>query len=422
MNMIKEMEGKLIDRIINEAKDPQDEAIKASIQEWKTMQKKLAVMEKMSKAIAARINELEAGFEEVIKGATDNKAVVDGAIIEYTQKKGNKTVKYKEVVDYTLKMVNEAQKKVLEDFIGTVTSSPEIKNVLTVVDPDLEKFLIDLKGIQGKDMVDKIEDAARAGFERLPKQVANAKKRELKEGVADNIAKVVKNLVSRFKTVFKNVFKSLSASEKAAKAFAAAVKADPLKEGEDAPTEAAVVEAVGINKGIRSIVASIKAIDMESDNDSLDVFGLREIMVALKSKWAEPGVPGSDESSDAKMVVKVTGIMEEMIKLLPKPEVTESKGIFESFSALSKLDAKDLEEMNMEMPANGAALMANYKGGDRDTILALGVDPDEKKIRVAIDSPSHGSKHVKYFEDTPQGYKQAVSYANDLRMKKVNLS
>lgn len=467
MNLIKEMEGKLLDQIINEAKSPQDEAIKASITEWKLLQKKLAVVNKIAKAVTSRITELETGFEEVIKGIDGNKTVVDGAIIEYTQKKGNTTVKYKEAVDYALKMVNEAQKKVLEDFVKSVTKSGEIKNVLAVVDPDLEKFLIDLSSIDGTDMMDKIEDAARAGFDRLPKQVANAKKRVVKEGVGENIAKVVKNLVSKFKTVFRSVFKSIDKADKAASAFASAVKADPLKEGKtsgewttisfkglntskedrdfvlnkvfgknnswginkggdrttltaDQPVvvayrhaqgepdlsvlkkykvtvveglapvvefkdhmgdtefksfaswksacrkadpqywldgdkdiaqamvgakpfakgktraigewdgevgtvfgDAHLNEAVGINKGIRSIVASIKAIDMESDSDSLDSAGLRLILKELSEKWNEPGVPGSDESSEAKNVLKVSKMLEDLIKFLPKPESTD---------------------------------------------------------------------------------------------------
>lgn len=318
MYLIKEIESKLLDQTINEAKTPEDESIKASIAEWKSLQKKLAVINKISKAVSSRITELESGFEEMIKEVTDNKAVVDGAIIQYTQKKSNTTVKYKEVVDYSLKMVNEAQKKVIEEFIKTVTSSGEIKNVLAVVDPDLEKFLIDLKGVEGTDMMNKIEDAARAGFERLPKQVANAKKREIKEGVADNIAKVVKNLARKLKTVFRSFFKSMDKAKKATDALVKAVGANPVKESVEP-----VAEAVGINKGIRSIVASIKAVDMESDVDSLDAAGLRTILKALKDKWDEPGVPGSDTSSEAKMFSKISKMIEDIVKVLPKPVTDE---------------------------------------------------------------------------------------------------
>lgn len=324
LQMIKEMEGRILDAVLAEGKSPQDESIKAAIAEWKLMKKKMAVIEKMSKAISDRIGELEAGFEEVVKQADGNTAVVDGAILEYTQKKGNTTVKYKEVVDYTLKMVNEAQKEVIEKFITTVTKSGEIRNVLSVTDPALAKYLIDLKDAGGDEMMSKIEKQARTGFDRLPKQVLGDKKK-LKEGVGDNVAKVVKSLVAKFKSLFGGYFKAVTKANKAAIALQKAVKADPLKESFDEfYPEEVVTEAVGINKGIRSIVASIKAIDMESDSDSLDVFGLREIMVALNAKWEEPGVPGSDETQDAKNIIKAGKMMSDLIKFLPKREEEEA--------------------------------------------------------------------------------------------------
>jgi hypothetical protein len=233
LNLIREIEGKLLDAMIAEGKSPEDESIKLEIQEWKLMKKKLAVVEKMSKALSGRIAELEKNFEEVIKGVDGNKAVIDGAILEYTQKKGNTTVKYKEAVDYALKMVNEAQKRVIEDFVTSVTKSGEIRNVLSITDPELEKYLIDLGDAKGGDMMSKIETAARAGFDRLPAQVKNAKKRVVKEGVTDNIAKVVKHLVSGFKRVFASFFKSMAKADKATASFLKAVKADPMMESDD---------------------------------------------------------------------------------------------------------------------------------------------------------------------------------------------
>ena len=231
-NMIKEMELKMQDAALSEARSPEDESIKAEIAEWKQLAKKMAVIEKISKGISARITELEKGFEEVVKEVSEKKAVIDGAIIEYTQKKGNTTVKYKEAVDYALKMVNEAQKKVLEDFIKSVTKTGAITDVLAVTDPEFEQYLLDLKGVTGDELMSKIETASRASLDRFPKQVTNAKKRELKEGVADNIAKIVKSLVSRFKSIFSGFFKATDKADKAAMAFVKAVKMDPLKESE----------------------------------------------------------------------------------------------------------------------------------------------------------------------------------------------
>ena len=231
LNLIQEFEAHLVDQIINEGKSPEDEAIKQQVAEWKALSKKLAVVQKIAKSISGRINELETGFDEMLKEEKEKKAVVDGAIIEYTQKKGNTSVKYKEVVDYTLKMVNEAQKKVIEEFMKTVTTPGAITDVLAVVDPDLEKFLIDLKGVTGDELLDKMETMSRAGFERLPKQIKDKKKREgeLKEGVIKNIEKVIKNIGARFRSIFNKFFKAKDKSDKAVEAFVKAVK-NPVKE------------------------------------------------------------------------------------------------------------------------------------------------------------------------------------------------
>jgi hypothetical protein len=102
--------------------------------------------------------------------------------------------------------------------------------------------------------------------------------------------------------------------------------------------------------------------------------------------------------------------------------IKELLALRESFGALEKLSAADLKHFHMDVPAEGPPLMAAYKGGERDTILALGVDPAEGKIRVAIENPSNGSKHVKYFADDAEGYQKAKAYANELRSKKVNIS
>lgn len=229
-SMIFELETKILDLIIEGAKDPVDASIKEQIAEWKALQKKMAVVGKIAKAITTRVGELEASFEEVIKGIDGNKTVVDGAIVEYAKKKTNTTVKYKEVVDYSLKMMNEAQQKVLNEFIKTVTKESTTVNVLSIVDPELEQFLLQLKDVEGDELMDKIETMARSGFEKLPRQIANAKKRELKEGVMKNLETVVKNLVRTFKTKWKSVFKAIDNADKAAAALKKAVGAPVTEE------------------------------------------------------------------------------------------------------------------------------------------------------------------------------------------------
>ncbi len=96
--------------------------------------------------------------------------------------------------------------------------------------------------------------------------------------------------------------------------------------------------------------------------------------------------------------------------------------LHEKFGGLEALKSDDLEHMNTLEPKAGPVLMAAYKGGQRDTILVLGVDPDEGRIRVAVDNPDRGSTWTKYFDDDAEGYEAAKKYAESLRVKKVNVS
>lgn len=223
--MILAFEQNLVDLAIFEAKDPVDVSIAEQVAEWKKLNKKFAVMNKISKLITSRINELEDSFEAVIKDVDGNKKVVDGCILEYTQKRSNQTVKYKESVDYAMKMMNEAQQKVLQAFVDSVTKAPEISSVLKVTDADLEHFLLDLKDTNADDLLDKAGDV-----EKFPRQVALAKKRDLKEGVLDNIAKVIKRAVATFKTKFAKLFKAFTVRDNATSALMKAVKATKVTE------------------------------------------------------------------------------------------------------------------------------------------------------------------------------------------------
>ena len=95
----------------------------------------------------------------------------------------------------------------------------------------------------------------------------------------------------------------------------------------------------------------------------------------------------------------------------------------ENFSGFEKLQAKDLDAMqlNAELPSAGPALISQYKGSD-DVFMMLAVDPDEKKIRVAIENPRRGPTHIKYFANDKAGYDDAVKYATQLRTVKPNVS
>ena len=234
--MILEFEQNLVDLAIFEAKEPVDVSIAEQVAEWKKLKKKFVVMDKISKLVTSRIKELEESFNEVIKDVEGNKKIVDGCILEYAQKRSNQTVKYKESVDYAMKMMNEAQQKVLQAFVDSVTKAPEITDVLAVTDPDLEQFILDLKKAPAEDLLDKAGDV-----DKFPRQIALAKKRDLKEGVLDNITKVIKRAVTTFKTKFAKLFKAFTTRDNATDALMKAVKATKVAEAKI--TEAFKVEA-----------------------------------------------------------------------------------------------------------------------------------------------------------------------------------
>lgn len=100
------------------------------------------------------------------------------------------------------------------------------------------------------------------------------------------------------------------------------------------------------------------------------------------------------------------------------------EGLNEAFGELEALTDRDLEHLNMLEPAAGPAMMALHVGDDKheETILAVGVDPDAtgmKTLRVGIDGPFDGSLHARYFENSKEGYKAALDYANLLRTTRL---
>lgn len=96
------------------------------------------------------------------------------------------------------------------------------------------------------------------------------------------------------------------------------------------------------------------------------------------------------------------------------------ESLTEAFGDLEALTQHDLEHLNMLEPSGGPAMMATYESGSshNETLLAIGVDPEadgRETLRVGIDGPWDGSMHARYFEDTADGYKKALAYANILK-------
>lgn len=88
-----------------------------------------------------------------------------------------------------------------------------------------------------------------------------------------------------------------------------------------------------------------------------------------------------------------------------------------SFEPLRPLNENEDEHLNVEKPRSGDILISYDEESEVSAVLILGLDPEEKRIRVAIDT-FQGSDDVRYFDDTDSGYSAAKSYANMLATKK----
>lgn len=221
MKLIQSLENKLLDNFFAEAKN---ESISEQVKEWNALQKKMAVISAISKAITSRVGELETSFDSILEKLKNQRKEVDGVILEYAQVKGRKSVGYKEGVAKALELLTAKKKEEFEEFMKSVTHEAEMKTVLSIESPELGEFMDSLKGISGKELLDRAEEIG-TEIEKLPNQV-----KKLREGVAKNIATVISNLAKNFALKFKSFFKASDAVDAAIENFKKAVKADPLME------------------------------------------------------------------------------------------------------------------------------------------------------------------------------------------------
>lgn len=106
-----------------------------------------------------------------------------------------------------------------------------------------------------------------------------------------------------------------------------------------------------------------------------------------------------------------------LVVRLNKANSVLSTSIRASFEPLRKLDDNEEEHLNVEKPKSGDILISYDEESEMSAVLVLGLDPEEKRIRVGIDT-FQGSDDVKYFDDTPAGYAEAKRYAQMLSTKK----
>lgn len=88
-----------------------------------------------------------------------------------------------------------------------------------------------------------------------------------------------------------------------------------------------------------------------------------------------------------------------------------------SFEKLRPLDDNEMEHLNVEKPKSGDVLISYDETSEASAVLVLGLDPEENRIRVSIDT-FQGNDDTRYFDDTEIGYAAAKKYAEMLATKK----
>ena len=111
--------------------------------EWAFLEKQAAVMNIITKKISSRVDQIQSQLLPVVKKEEAKSMTVKHAMIEYTTRKST-SVKYQKAFERALEVVNDEQKKFLEEYKETVTTRGIIENV-KLVDPKLAQLLNELQ-------------------------------------------------------------------------------------------------------------------------------------------------------------------------------------------------------------------------------------------------------------------------------------
>jgi hypothetical protein len=111
--------------------------------EWAFLERQAAVMNIITKKIASRVDQIQSQLLPVVKKEEAKSMTVKHAMLEYTTRKTT-SVKYQKAFERALELVNDEQKKFLEEYKETVTTRGVIENV-KLVDPKLAQVLNELQ-------------------------------------------------------------------------------------------------------------------------------------------------------------------------------------------------------------------------------------------------------------------------------------
>jgi septal ring factor EnvC (AmiA/AmiB activator) len=141
------------------------------LQEWRELKKKQAVLSNVNKMLTNGINELEAQMLPIIKCMDNQQDVVDNAIIEYKSRK-TKGVKYEAAFNKALEICNKSQRKVLNEFLDSVTTKG-VNESLKIADPEITEFSKMLKDVEADELLAKM-----GNVQNFPRLIINKKKRD----------------------------------------------------------------------------------------------------------------------------------------------------------------------------------------------------------------------------------------------------
>ncbi len=214
-DLIKQIDKVVVSEGVTKHEKDVEKSLELTIEEWKLLVKKIAILEKILKPLKEQVGVIEEVLLPVAKEMDDQRRVINDAII--TVKETSKaTVKYKEVVTKALEIATNDQKAVLNETIDKLTTK-SVSNKLNILEPEIADFLVTLnQHVTSDELLERLGE-----IEKLPRNIINKKKRAgtIAEGLSDKIPSIskifndVKNLLS---FAFKSVYKKLEKSKKSA--------------------------------------------------------------------------------------------------------------------------------------------------------------------------------------------------------------
>ena len=218
-DLIKQIDKVVVSEGVTKHEKEVEKSLDLTIEEWKLLVKKIAILEKILKPLKEQVGVIEEALLPVAKEMEDQRRVINDAII--TVKETTKaTVKYKEVVTKALEIATNDQKAVLNETIDKLTTK-SVSNKLNILEPEIADFLVTLnQHVTSDELLERLGE-----IEKLPRNIINKKKRAgtISEGLSDKVPSIskifndVKNLLS---FAFKSVYKKLEKSKKSAENFA----------------------------------------------------------------------------------------------------------------------------------------------------------------------------------------------------------